>query len=360
MSDAIDSLENIPLGKIRENPVALRQVNRNTEKYLELVASIVDQGLLNPIVVRPLVDPETKEQFYGLIDGLHRYTACQDAGLATIPAHVKSMADADVLVAQIIGNIHRIETRPVEYSKQLQKILAQDPRLTSSILARQLGKSTTWIADRLGLLKIEENVSKLVDEGKINLSNAFALAKLPKEEQAGFVDRAITMPPQEFSSTVMERKKQLDKARREGRPVETDFVAPVHMRKMKDVKNEFENPRVSFVICKENKLKTPEEGFALAVAWILNQDPTSIAIAKQVDDERKNQLREKRDKMKNERVKQKASFAAVHATRLSLESDLLDQGADEKTIKAQLQAFDDANGLVNGKIVKETAEVAEA
>lgn len=345
MSEVVESaLREIPLSQIRENPVALRQVNRGTEGYKELVDSIRQEGLLNPIVVRPMVDPETGEEFYGLIDGLHRYTASQDAGKETIPAHVKSMEDAQVLVAQIIGNIHRIETRPVEYSKQLQKILAQDPLLTAAQLAKTLGKSTTWIADRLGLLKIEDRVQGLVDEGKINLSNAFVLAKLPKEEQDGFVDRAMTMTPQEFSATVLERKKQLDKARREGRSVDAnEFMAPVHMRKLKEVRTEMDSPRVGAALLKNSNISTLEQAFQLAVQWVLHQDPTSIEVAKQKDAERRQELKDKRDKAKTVRVKQKASEAAIKAARLQLESDLIEQSATEDEIKAELEKFDKAN-----------------
>jgi ParB/RepB/Spo0J family partition protein len=351
--EGISSLQEVPLASIRENPVALRQVNRNTEQYMELVDSIRTEGLLNPIVVRPMKDPETDEEFYGLIDGLHRFTAAQDAGLKTIPAHVKSMEDAQVLVAQIIGNIHRIETRPVEYSKQLQKILAQDPLLTASQLAKQLGKSTTWVSERLGLLKIDDNISKLVDEGKINLSNAFVLAKLPKEEQVAFVDRAMTMTPQEFSATVLERKKALDKARREGRQVASgEFVAPIHMRKLKEVRAEFEKPEVGPALIRAGKVKDVAEAFALGIQWVLHQDPTSVEVAKQKDEDRKREQQEKRDLAKNAKAKKKAEEAAVKAARLALESELIEGNADEAKIKEELAKFDVANGLKDGKPVK--------
>ena len=354
--EGISSLQEVPVASIRENPVALRQVNRNTEGYMELVDSIRTEGVLNPIVVRPMKDPETDEEFFGLIDGLHRFTASQDAGRETIPAHVKSMADAQVLVAQIIGNIHRIETRPVEYSKQLQKILAQDPLLTAAQLAKQLGKSTTWISDRLGLLKIDDNISKLVDEGKINLSNAFVLAKLPKEEQVAFVDRAMTMTPQEFSATVMERKKQLDKARREGRVASSgEFVAPVHMRKLKEVRTEFEKSEIGPSLIKEHGATSTSDAFALGVAWVLHQDPTSVTVAKQKDEDRKREQQEKRDKAKSVKSKQKAEEAAIKAARLALESELLESSADEGAVKAELKKFDDANNLVDGKFVKKPA-----
>jgi ParB/RepB/Spo0J family partition protein len=338
------ALQEIPLSQIRENPVALRQVNRQTEQYLELVESVKENGILNPIVVRPLQDPETGESFFGLIDGLHRFTASQDAGCETIPAHIKSMEDAAVLEAQVIGNIHKIETRPVEYSKQLQKILAQDPLLTASQLAKKLGKSPTWIADRLGLLKVDDKITALIDDGSINLSNAFSLAKLPPEEQLAFADRAQTMTPAEFTATVTERKKQLDKARREGRKADSgEFVAPTHMRKLKEVKTEFESAKIGPTLCKENKTPTPEAGFALGVAWILHQDPTSVAIAKQQDEERRQELKEKREKAKAARTKAKASNAAIKAARLSLESELLEKGASKEEMEKALESFDQAN-----------------
>ncbi len=351
------SLGVVPVSKIRENPVALRQVNRNTEAYLELVESIRREGILNPIVVRPMRDPESGDEFYGLIDGLHRFTAAQDAGLTEVPAHIKSMEDAQVLVAQIIGNIHRVETRPVEYSKQLQKILAQDPLLTAASLANQLGKSTTWISDRLGLLKVDEKIAPLVDEGTINLSNAFALAKLPKEELTAFVDRAMTMTPQEFSATVLERKKAIDKARREGRDADSaEFTAPVHMRKLKEVRDEMERAAVGPAIVGEAGVTSAVEGFALGIKWALHQDPTSVAVAKQKDEDRKRSIAEKREKAQAEKSKKRAEEASVKAARLSLEAELLDKGADTAEVKAELKKFDDANGLVDGKYPKKEKE----
>lgn len=358
---AQDSLAKIAISKIRENPVALRQVNRNTEAYLELVESIRKEGILNPIVVRPMRDPESGDEFYGLIDGLHRFTAAQDAGLTEVPAHIKSMEDAQVLVAQIIGNIHRVETRPVEYSKQLQKILAQDPLLTSASLASQLGKSTTWISDRLGLLKVDEKIAPLVDEGKINLSNAFVLAKLPKEEQLAFTDRAMTMTPQEFTATVLERKKQLDKARREGRDADTaEFVAPIHMRKLKEVRDEMERATVGPTLVTETGVSTAAAGFALGVQWALHQDPTSVAVAKQKDEDRKRSIAEKREKAQGEKAKKRAEEASVKAARLSLEAELLDKGTDAAVVKAELKKFDDANGLVEGKYPKKEVAADES
>lgn len=97
-------LKLIPLRQIRENPVALRAVNRTSDGYVELVDSIKRNGVYNGILVREVKDPDSGEVLYGLIDGLHRFSAAQDAGLTEIPAQVRSMADAEVLEAQVIAN----------------------------------------------------------------------------------------------------------------------------------------------------------------------------------------------------------------------------------------------------------------
>ena len=77
---------------------------------------------------------------------------------------------------QIIASVPRIETRPIEYSKQLEWVLKQHPTMTTQELAAQLCKSYTWLCDRLSLLKIDEKYHHLVDDGTISLSNAYALA----------------------------------------------------------------------------------------------------------------------------------------------------------------------------------------
>jgi ParB/RepB/Spo0J family partition protein len=89
-------LKEIKLTDIHENPVALRSVNRQLESFQGLVDSIREKGVLNAILVRELKNEETGETYYGLIDGLQRFSASQDAGRETIPAKVVSMSDAEV------------------------------------------------------------------------------------------------------------------------------------------------------------------------------------------------------------------------------------------------------------------------
>ena len=185
-------LATIKISEIRENPVALRTVNRQSEDYLGLVASIEQKGFMGAISVRPQKDAESGEEYYELIDGLHRFSAAKDAGISEINVDIIPLSDDLVLEAQILANIHKIETKPAEYTQQLKRILARNPLMTEAELAMKLGKSSSWIQQRLSLTKIEnEEIISLVNEGKIGLANAYALAKLPIEEQTQFVDRAI-------------------------------------------------------------------------------------------------------------------------------------------------------------------------
>lgn len=305
------ALAEISLNDIRENPVALRAVDTQSEAYLGLVDSVRANGVLSPIVVRECTDETTGQTFYGLIDGLHRFSASKDAGKDTIPVNIVSAPDAKVLELQIIGNLQKIETKPVEYSKQLQRILAGDPLLSIVQLAGRLNKSTAWLGERLGLLKLSDKVSALVDEGKVNLSNAYALAKLPAEEQENFLTSAQTMTPAEFAPTVFARKKELDKARREGKDAgPQEFVAVPHLQKVSAISAEISAPKVGPYIVAKLNLQTAEDGFIAGLRWASHMDPDSVDAAKRKDEQRKAETKKKNEEARAERA-QKAAKALL-------------------------------------------------
>jgi ParB/RepB/Spo0J family partition protein len=311
------SLLEIALSDIRENPVALRNVNRTSETYLGLVDSIRNKGVLNAIVVREVSDPETGKKLYGLIDGLHRFTASGDAGRKTIPAQVIEASDAEVLEAQIIANVQKVETKPVEYSRQLVRVLTQNPLLTLAELAGRLSKSPTWLTERLGLTKLSDDIAKLVDGNEMNLANAYALAKLPPEEQTNFVDRALTMTPQEFIGTASARVKEIRDAKRQGRDAApAGFVAVPHVRKIGELKSEFEAPVVGPILIRELHVKDPAQAFNLGVAWALHMDAASQEESKKKDEARKAELKAQKEKRDKEREQKKADEAAKTAAEL--------------------------------------------
>lgn len=310
------TLARIPLSSIRENPAALRAVNRQDPKYLEFADSVRTRGVLNPILVRVLPS-ENGETMYGIIEGLHRYTASLDANFTDIPAQIMSASDAEVEELQIIGNLQKIETKNYQYSEHLHRILSRNPTMTVTALAAKLSQSTQWLNDRLGLIKLSKEIGHLVDEGKINLTNAAALSKLPVEEQVAFVDRAMSMSPAEFVPTAYNRKKEIDKARRAGLDAKpAEFVPVAHLQLIKTLKEEMEKPEVGPILCKENNLTTAEQGFMMGVRWALHLDPRSVAAAKAKDDERRKKLADQRTRAAAERAQKKAEAAAAEAAAL--------------------------------------------
>ena len=311
-------LMTVKIAAIRENPVALRAVNRDSEDYLGLLESIRSKGFIGAISVREKNDPETQTSYYELVDGLHRYSAAKDAGLDSINVDCVDLDAGQVLEVQIMSNIHKIETKPIEYSKQLIRILAMSPLMTESQLAAKLGKSPQWIKERLGLNKIEdENVAALINEGKITLSNAYALAKLPAEEIAEFLDRAMTLAPDEFIPAVNARVKEIKEAKRKGQDAaELAFEPVAYMQKLKDIRNELETGSVAKSLIKATGVKDAAQGFSLAVQWMLHLDPKSVEVQKAEDDAR----RAARDEKAKERAKLNAAKKAEKAKKAADEA----------------------------------------
>jgi ParB/RepB/Spo0J family partition protein len=316
-------LKTLALSEIRQNPVALRTVNRQSEDYLGLVQSIRQKGFLGAITVRAKKDEETGQTYYEIVDGLHRYNASKDAGISTINVDVTNLSDDEVLEAQLMANIHKVETRPVEYSQQLRRILGRNALMTEAQLANTLGKSAAWIQQRLGLNKISnKEIQRLINDGQIPLSNAFALAKLPEEEQVNFVDRAMTENAAVFVETVNKRAKALKEARRQGRDTAPEEFEPAaFLRKSKEMKEEMDSPTAATAVCRKLSATTAEQGFAAAIKWVLHLDPDSVTAQKSKDQERKAALDETKKKNAVERTAKKALELKEKATKAAEEAE---------------------------------------
>ncbi len=292
-----DSPATLPLAMIVRNPDAIRQVNRKDEKFVGLVDSIRARGVLQAVLVRPAPDGSGK---YLLIDGDHRFTAAEEAGLENIPVKVVDGTDEDAYEMQYITNFHRIDTKPAEYGRHLTRILGRNPRLTASDLAAKLGQSTSTIMQRLKLSNLTEDIAALVDGNVINLSNAVALAGLPQEEQANFLDGARTMNSNEFKPLVEARVKEIRKAKREGReaaPVSAEFAPQPHLRKLGEITAAFENTAIISSIPGVTDVASAKA----AIDWVLKMDPEAVAAAKAADAERKAKREADKAKIQQER-----------------------------------------------------------
>lgn len=313
----------VAIDAIRPNPVALRSVDRESEEFIQLRDSIGDPaiGILNPINVRERTEDVDGEAvtYYEIIDGLHRYTAACECGLSEVPIHVKDADETQAHLMQIIGNAMRVETKPVQYTKHLQRVISANPTWTMSDLASKVHRSPAWLNQRFGLLKLNEQVQELVDDSKISVSNAVILAKLPHEEQLNYIDSAMSMGTTEFGPLVQQRVKEIKEAEKAGREASEPTFSPVAKpRKKTELEDEL-NSRTVLASLVADCVDVTEAAY-LALAWVLRLDPTSVEVQEAQWNEKRQRIEEEKAKRKAARAEQKAKEAAEAAAKAQEEA----------------------------------------
>ncbi|SES09438.1 ParB/RepB/Spo0J family partition protein [Corynebacterium cystitidis] len=209
--------QEIPLGKIIPNPKQPRQVF-DEDDLAELVHSIREFGLLQPIVVRPQGDS------YELIMGERRWRASSNAGLKTIPAIVRQTADGDMLRDALLENIHRVQLNPLEEAAAYQQLL-EEFDVTQEELAQRLGRSRPVITNMIRLLKLPVSVQRRVAAGVLSAGHARALLGVKAGEDAteNLADRVVaeglSVRATEEAVTLLNKNgEQPEKPRREKAP----------------------------------------------------------------------------------------------------------------------------------------------
>lgn len=158
----------LPVGSIVANPRQPR-TEFDEDALAELVGSIQEVGLLQPVVVRPLGDDR-----YELVMGERRWRATQRAGLATIPAIVRRTEDHDLLRDALLENLHRAQLNPLEEAAAYQQML-QDFDCTQEELSRRIRRSRPQISNTIRLLRLPSSVQRRVAAGVISAGHARAL-----------------------------------------------------------------------------------------------------------------------------------------------------------------------------------------
>ena len=154
----------------------------------ELVTSIREVGVLQPIVVRPI--PGDDEQ-YELIMGERRLRASKEVGLDRIPAIIKDTADEDMLRDALLENLHRSELNPLEEASAYQQLLA-DFGITQDELANRIGRSRPQISNTIRLLKLPAAVQQRVAAGVLSAGHARAILSLTDPEaQQRLADKIV-------------------------------------------------------------------------------------------------------------------------------------------------------------------------
>lgn len=162
----------LPIGEIRPNARQPRQVFEE-EAMAELVHSVKEIGLLQPVVVR-----RTGEHAYELIMGERRWRASTEAGLSHIPAIVRDTGDDDMLRDALLENLHRSQLNPLEEAAAYRQLL-DDFGCTHEELSTRIGRSRPQISNTLRLLKLSPAVQRRVAAGVLSAGHARALLGVP-------------------------------------------------------------------------------------------------------------------------------------------------------------------------------------
>ena len=163
--------EEVAIGAITPNPRQPRH-NFDEDSLEELALSIREVGLLQPVVVRPVMPGH-----YELIMGERRWRACQRAGLEHIPAIVRGTADDDLLREALMENLHREQLNPLEEAAAYQQLL-DDFGATHDELAHKVGRSRPHISNTIRLLHLPPAVQRRVAAGVLSAGHARALLAL--------------------------------------------------------------------------------------------------------------------------------------------------------------------------------------
>ena len=163
--------EEVAIGAITPNPRQPRH-NFDEDSLEELALSIREVGLLQPVVVRPVMPGH-----YELIMGERRWRACQRAGLEHIPAIVRGTTDDDLLREALMENLHREQLNPLEEAAAYQQLL-DDFGATHDELAHKVGRSRPHISNTIRLLHLPPAVQRRVAAGVLSAGHARALLAL--------------------------------------------------------------------------------------------------------------------------------------------------------------------------------------
>lgn len=164
-----NGLRELPIELVQSNTLNPRKVF-NDEDLDDLVRSVAEKGILQPVVVRPVGDGES----YQIVAGERRWRAAQKAGLHHMPALVRELSDKEVLEIALIENVQRADLNPVEEAHGYQQLIDQF-EYTQQQLAESIGKSRSHIANTLRLTALPASVLEALQTGKLTAGHARAL-----------------------------------------------------------------------------------------------------------------------------------------------------------------------------------------
>lgn len=171
-----EEIKEIPLEELRVNPYQPRQVF-DEEALQELADSIKEHGVFQPIIVKKSI------KGYEIIAGERRFRASKIAGKTTIPAIVRAFTDEQMMEIALLENLQRENLNVMEEAKAYKQMIER-LNLTQEELAKKVGKSRSHITNILGLLRLPEEVTTLIEKKELSMGHARVLSKLEDKQEA--------------------------------------------------------------------------------------------------------------------------------------------------------------------------------
>ncbi len=171
-TDSNKGIQKVNISQIIPNPSQPRK-NFKDEDLIELSSSIKNQGLIQPIIIKPIKDGQ-----YQIIAGERRWRACQLNGMHEVECVIKNLDDTNVLEAALIENIQREDLNIIEEANAY-KGLINIKNINNDKLAKLIGKSSSHVSNTLRLLELDEKIQTMVINGDLTMGHARALIGVP-------------------------------------------------------------------------------------------------------------------------------------------------------------------------------------
>ena len=184
-----DSLKNIPVDLLQRGKYQPR-VDIRQDTLQQLAESIRSQGVIQPIVVRPIKNSSGSNTRYEIIAGERRWRASQMAGKDEVPAIIRDIENVDAIAIALIENIQRENLNPLEEAKALSRLIAEFD-ITHKQAADVVGRSRVAVSNLLRLLDLSDEVKPMVEARQLEMGHARALLSLENPSQQLSVARDI-------------------------------------------------------------------------------------------------------------------------------------------------------------------------
>jgi ParB family chromosome partitioning protein len=183
----------------------------------ELANSIRTQGIIQPLLVRPIGDR------YEIIAGERRFRAAQMAGLTEVPVIIRDIPDESAIAIALIENIQRENLNPIEESLAMQRLI-DELGMTHQQVAEAIGKSRASVTNLLRLLALPEEIKSMLEQGQLEMGHARSLIGLPEATQLEAAHTIISKTLSVRETENLVRHLQLPKVEKSASPADPDIV----------------------------------------------------------------------------------------------------------------------------------------